>query len=522
MRDLETLILHPFFWAMYMVLAVLGHNINEVIIVDTRRALFFSLFATTIVLLSLKIIYRDWHRAAIICSTIVILFFTYGHVYHALRMNEHLGEVIGRHRYLAPLWVGLLGVACWWTLKRVKNPKSATVALNGMALVALVFPIFQISSHEIKKAAALPRSSEVSSANCQLSLPVDAQPPDVYYIILDGYTHADVLLTEFDYDNKPFLTELAAMGFYVAEWSQSNYSHTELSLPSSLNLNYLEAIDARIVAGKGDRTIVKALAIDNVVRRQLECLGYQEIVFESGYFITEWQDADQFLCCQVSRALNPFESMIIYNSAGVLLSLIDGFSPVVGSQDADDNFSEHRSHVLCVLDTIDDVTFIPGPKFVFAHIISPHEPYVLGANGEHIQPAGTFTLGMAGGENADERDRRMYRNQLIYMNKRIPQILKAIIEGSETPPIIIVQSNHGKGGISPEAKMAILNAYYLPSAGMDLLYETITPGNTFRLIFDTYMGGDYGLLTDLSYYSEKKDPFNFIIITNPQAASIDK
>lgn len=47
--------------------------------------------------------------------------------------------------------------------------------------------------------------------------------------------------------------------------------------------------------------------------------------------------------------------------------------------------------------------------------------------------------------------------------------------------------------------MAILNAYYLPGAGMDLPYETIAPVNTFWLFFNTYMGGDYGLLKDLSY-----------------------
>jgi hypothetical protein len=56
----------------------------------------------------------------------------------------------------------------------------------------------------------------------------------------------------------------------------------------------------------------------------------------------------------------------------------------------------------------------------------------------------------------------------------------------------------------------------LPGDGQEQLYETITPVNTFRLIFDTYFNGDYGLLEDISYYSEKGDQFNFVVIPNSQ------
>jgi hypothetical protein len=64
--------------------------------------------------------------------------------------------------------------------------------------------------------------------------------------------------------------------------------------------------------------------------------------------------------------------------------------------------------------------------------------------------------------------------------------------------------------------MATLSAYLLPGDGQEQLYETITPVNTFRLIFDTCFNGDYGLLEDISYYSEKGDQFNFVVIPNSQ------
>jgi hypothetical protein len=87
------------------------------------------------------------------------------------------------------------------------------------------------------------------------------------------------------------------------------------------------------------------------------------------------------------------------------------------------------------------------------------------------------------------------------------------LERSETPPIIILQGDHGLDG-PLASQMAILNAYYLPEDGDQFLYETISPVNTFRIIFNHYYGGNYGLIEDISYYSRHVDPFNFILVPN--------
>ena len=48
--------------------------------------------------------------------------------------------------------------------------------------------------------------------------------------------------------------------------------------------------------------------------------------------------------------------------------------------------------------------------------------------------------------------------------------------------------------------MKILNAYFLPGNGKQLLYESITPVNSFRIVFNHYFDADYELLEDKSYY----------------------
>jgi hypothetical protein len=59
-----------------------------------------------------------------------------------------------------------------------------------------------------------------------------------------------------------------------------------------------------------------------------------------------------------------------------------------------------------------------------------------------------------------------------------------------------------------------LNAYYLPAAS-NVLYPTITPVNTFRVILNAYFGGKFPLLEDLSYMSNLNDMFGLTEVTNP-------
>jgi len=54
-----------------------------------------------------------------------------------------------------------------------------------------------------------------------------------------------------------------------------------------------------------------------------------------------------------------------------------------------------------------------------------------------------------------------------------------------------------------------MNAIYLPDGKNDLFYPSITPVNTFRVIFNKYYGTNLKLLPDLSYFSSHEDPYGF-------------
>lgn len=48
----------------------------------------------------------------------------------------------------------------------------------------------------------------------------------------------------------------------------------------------------------------------------------------------------------------------------------------------------------------------------------------------------------------------------------------------------------------------------------DSIFETITPVNTFRIVFNHYLGGEFELLPNRSYFSPVPDQYKFEQVTS--------
>jgi hypothetical protein len=123
-----------------------------------------------------------------------------------------------------------------------------------------------------------------------------------------------------------------------------------------------------------------------------------------------------------------------------------------------------------------------------------------------------------------------YIDQLIWVNKSMMQVVDRILEEDNGNSVIVMQSDHGSqfsdtgnvvpyGGDPSEVlafeRSGILNGIRLPnSCNSDSLYRSITPVNTFRLIYDQCLGTDFGLLEDNTYWSSYNRLYEFTPIEN--------
>ena len=496
---LERFPLHPFLFAIYPILALLAFNIAEVDFSSGLRPLVLSLIVAGLLVLIFYLVYRDWRRTALISTIILILFFSYGHIYLLLKGVEVGGFYLFRHRTLIPIWIVLATLAIWWASRRSINITPVTYTLNIVGLFLLILPVIQLVSFFVYSQVSQTNAEKNTSA---LNLKVGDQPPDIYYIILDGYGRSDLLKSQFGYDNSDFLNSLRDQGFFVADCAQSNYAQTQLSLASSLNFNYIDALSNRFVPGSDDRGGLDVLIHHGLVRQSLEKAGYTTVAFATGFLATELSDADYFLGPQRSLGeLNEFESLLMETTFARLIQDSNRF----GMENSGSEL--YRERTLFTLDKLDKLSYIKGPKFVFVHLVIPHPPYVFGPTGGPVEAADV-------GTTRTQQGASHYRDQAFYVSNRMKEIVPKIIANSARPPIIVIQGDHGPTVPSgPQARMRNLNVYFLPGANKSL-YSTITPVNTFRVIFNNYFGQNLQLLNDVSLYSDYEDPFNFKVIPN--------
>jgi hypothetical protein len=514
---------HPILFGLYPVFALLANNIREVNPAVITRPLVMSLLVVVILTLVFRTFMGDIRRAAVSSSFTALILLSYGHFYSLIHHPNVFGVSVGRHRYFLPIVLAFALLGIWWVRAKLKKLEAFTSTLNFIAVIILVVPIYQIVDFQIRSLKA-----QTSEQGDRTLYDIDINafntsagqiPPDVYYIILDGYGRDDVLKTFFDVDNSAFLTSLEDLGFYVAPCSKSNYGMTTLSLGSSLNMNYIQGLGIDIE--HADLSSFGEVTEHSVVRSIFENLGYKIVAFESGYYVTEWDDSDLYFsthsnALRWTSGLIPFEAIFLEGTIGKVLVDFQYLLPEEISVFLNSAYTEHRERIIYTLETLEELPSVEGPLFVMAHIIAPHEPFVFGPNGEFVTQTETFTL-KEDIYRTDWEDYKVgYRDQVSYLNTRVEQLVQTLLSRSRTPPIIILQGDHGPLAFNPslgEARMSILNAYHLPGDGDQLLYPSISPVNSFRVVMNAYFDGELEMLDDIAYSSTYLEPFDFSVIS---------
>jgi hypothetical protein len=489
-------------FAAYPVLALLSHNISQVRYTAGIRPLIASILAAAGLFLLFRLIYKDWHRAAFAAAIFTVLFYTYGQIFDQIQKKWKVPQL---PIWLGALWLALLVLALLWAGWRRAHFEGAALTLNIISLGLMLYAGSQV----ISKTPSGKQSNTPAAPHAPLQtlhIPNGETPPDIYYFILDSYGRSDLLAKNFSYDNSAFISDLRKMGFYVADCSQSNYPRTDVSLGSSLNLDYLQNLNDKFVPKNEDRSQLWQSILHSTVRYELENTGYKTVAFASGFAFTEMTSADVYLSpSPFWSAMTEFEVLLVRTTplrhledlGLVNLEQIDG--------------QRYRDRTELDLKSIKMLAHMPGPKFVFIHMVIPHPLFVFAPDGSPTNPALFMD---SKGIYSQEHYYKGYLNQVAFIDTQIEKAARTLLSDSPNPPIIIIQGDHGPWLQSGSDQFKILNAFYLPGHS-NVLYPGISPVNTFRLIFNTYLGADYPLLQDTSYDSPVPYVFNFSPAPNP-------
>lgn len=505
-------IVHPFLFALFPILFLFSHNIEQVYYSDILFLSALLLSIIFIIILLLKVILKNINKITIILSVFIVLFFSYGHIYNLI-VNKYIGGFeFGRHRYLLITYGMVFILSSYHTIMTQKSLYNLTKILNFVSISLFVIPLLTIGRYEISMKNTGNESShiiddmEISHPNLRNTSILQGR--DIYYIILDGYASSRTLFEIYNYNNQNFIESLIKKGFYVPRKSQSNYPLTHLSLASSLNMNYINYFSDIIGLESSDVTLPYQMIKNSKVMNYLKLKGYKFIHLSSGWGPTNrnrfadldfhsWKGFEFLMVLAHSTINNPFFEKYIRNDL--------------------------RKSKLNTFSKLADLSKIKDPKFIFAHIISPHPPFLFDINGEQVPHTGLSMFGDVWG------DREKYLNQLIFINKKVEELIDQLLLRSLVPPIIILQADHGPAStfalndssdvymptdVTLKERMGIFNAYYLPLTNHELLYDSITPVNTFRLIFNLYFNSNYELLNDQSYWSSYYRPYDFNNVTD--------
>jgi hypothetical protein len=487
---------HPFVISLFPALSLVSENAN-LLSVDRKvgAIALITLVIDAAIFLLLKPVMRSSERAAAIVTPSLLLFAAYGHVYDILRAR--FGGTNIRHRHVVPIW-GLLELVVVWVSRRGSRIlEPYTHFLNVLSASLVGISLAQIYLRRSRPSAD--HSRPLISLLANPRVPALGPARDIYYIVADSHAGDRALSAIYGYGNRSFTERLLNHGFFVAERSQSNYAMTTLSLASALNMDYLHPSFETNPDSLASLVRVNRSVEENLATQFLKTRGYRSIFLGSGYGVTRKNSlADLDIDCgRIDETTGRFIQSTFLRVIADRYHLLE---------------NDKRNRILCTFDQLSLLPDLEGPKFVFAHIASPQTPFLFGADGRAVQPA----------EIPIELEIEAYIEQLKFIDNKLAALVDRILERSPIEPVIILQADHGPNFAFPGnyrlqpppagvvlEKMQILNAYYLPGASREILYDTITPVNTFRLIFNEYFKTELPLLEDRHYYSTLDEPFKF-------------
>lgn len=372
----------------------------------------------------------------------------------------------------------VITIFCIWSLvmllfwaKSFQELKNINLILTSVIILGNVFEISAKTSNLI--------DGKITTIESTISHQVDTEIsaeslPNIIYIVPDRYSGIRQLQEHWGFDNSEFYQALSSRGFIMNEDSRSNYPFTHVSLPSTLNSSYLPAD----FQDSGYELIKNASAF-----RNLKELGYYFINLGNRAAISQKMKLadlnfhiDNSIISPTSFSFLNYQTPIIniLNRAFPSAGLLSSCSSIIESFESLKKMSLSKKSGL----------------FIYAHILVPHDPYLLNSKGECNERK--YYQGTEGALEA----KNDYTEYLKYANLKLLEIFDEININNNNF-IFVIQSDEGQYPLNIyghdyksytqedwDVKTGIINAFFYSDDHELRSEDLLTPINNFVHIFD--------------------------------------
>jgi hypothetical protein len=467
-----------------VVLFFITHGYSENIgLIPLKDIILCFLSITTAALLCFFILFRIQRNAikAGLLTTFLfawILFF--GAFQDILQSNSLLSE-LSRYRVLLPLFV-ISFVALFIFLKQSsKNFQKVNLFLNTVFTCVILLDLFLVAVHKRDKRVE-PKSELSDCSGCR--------KPDIFLLVLDEYAGTASLKQTFKYDNSAFQNLLREHGFHVIPNPRSNYSATPISMASFFDMNYVRWMKDRKTVNAQDYTIASDLIGRSEALNGLKAMGYH--FYNYSIFDID-QQPSQFNTGLLPFRLKLITSKTLYNRIEKDLGWqvrayaapkFDWLANVL----QEDFRTGNKRLIDLTKNLLDDQKH--APKFVYTHLMMPHAPYLYDSVGQK-SAMNSYATGSAEKQSLDG-----YLQYLVYTNSVVSELVGEIMQKTRGNSIVIVMSDHGLRVLPGGFNNNNFTAVYLPSKSYDMLYDSLSNVNLFRIVFNTEFNQHLSLLKD--------------------------
>jgi len=454
---------------------------NLIPVKDSALLVLKYLIVATLLVALAWFFFRNIFKASILVFLLLAYNFFFGPAHDWIK-QQFPGSLFSRYSFILSASLLAFVLLTFFLKKRKKTFYKATSYLNLLLLIFLIIDAgILLNKLTQKSSTTLVGDEFIECTGCS--------KPDVYYILADEYAGKKQLTELFKFDNSAFENELSKRGFHIIENSTSNYNYTIFSAPSTLNMGYIDGIEGRNQSIH-DRKICLQKMQHNAVFRFFEMQGYKTYNY-SPFSISGHPDLARrsFLF----HSVNPLtaQTFLYRLEKDLWFHLVTdlrlpGLKKAVTYNDKKNNelFTELTKETAQIQKE--------QPKFVYTHLMMPHNPYYYDKEGKETSY-----------ENLDEEKNsstHLYLNYLLYANKVLLGLIDSIKRHSTRPCIIILMSDHGFKSFPnykhAEYHFTNFNSILLPDSNYAPFYNGISNVNEFRVLLNSRFNQKLPLLKD--------------------------